>query len=309
MIYVAPADNDVLCGRGRVAFKNPGNKSLRQLIVTSLNDYISSSRSEKTVVIRQIVLSVMDRGGRFLKYDKDAEMWYDGGMAVAKSRVGSAFRDAATPDKVKCIEKMKETLRNGKTIDSDDATPQEASTQKSSLTAPSYSSASGRTIEGDWEENSRGRVKLALQSDKLEKYASMQAPHTVYCGTKQVDSAEGTLIKQIVLYNATRGSSTGSDLIRHISSFDKKANSKRATLSSLPRLGGLAETTNCEVVSRPTATGATSRSQVAVSATQEVEHDSADEGSTFSGVDSCNGTDSAHNTSLNRLLNDSLDEL
>eukprot|EP00545_Synedropsis_sp_CCMP1620_P010064 CAMPEP_0119014288 /NCGR_PEP_ID=MMETSP1176-20130426/9459_1 /TAXON_ID=265551 /ORGANISM="Synedropsis recta cf, Strain CCMP1620" /LENGTH=182 /DNA_ID=CAMNT_0006967443 /DNA_START=209 /DNA_END=757 /DNA_ORIENTATION=+ len=50
-------------------------------------------------------------GGNFLKFDAGSQQWYDGGTSAAKNRVGSAFRDASVPDKVKCMEAMKSRIK------------------------------------------------------------------------------------------------------------------------------------------------------------------------------------------------------
>lgn len=111
-VYVVPSDSDVMCGRGRVAFQHIGNLRLRARIGLNLEQYNTcGSRTAKTEIIRRIIRSVsMDRG-RFLKYDPTAEKWYDGGATAAKNRVGSAFRDASVPDKVKCMEAMKSHIK------------------------------------------------------------------------------------------------------------------------------------------------------------------------------------------------------
>eukprot|EP00546_Thalassionema_frauenfeldii_P020645 CAMPEP_0178907696 /NCGR_PEP_ID=MMETSP0786-20121207/7516_1 /TAXON_ID=186022 /ORGANISM="Thalassionema frauenfeldii, Strain CCMP 1798" /LENGTH=263 /DNA_ID=CAMNT_0020579527 /DNA_START=57 /DNA_END=848 /DNA_ORIENTATION=- len=108
--YVTPNCNDVLCGRGRTAFEHPGNQRLREKIAVTLDKYNScGSRQERSTVILETVNAIMiDQGGRFLKSDKETGKWYDGGIAAAKLRVSTAFRDARIPNKVKCMEVLKE---------------------------------------------------------------------------------------------------------------------------------------------------------------------------------------------------------
>jgi len=110
---LTPRANDVLCGRGPKSFKHQGNQKLRTLIVLSLERYDRcESRKQKTLLIRDIIQSILKEGGRFLKFDKTNDGWFDGGIKAARSRVGFAFRDARTPDKVKCIGKLKEYIFN-----------------------------------------------------------------------------------------------------------------------------------------------------------------------------------------------------
>lgn len=108
--YVTPNHNDVLCGRGRTAFEHPGNQRLREKIALTLDKYNScGSRQERSIVILETVNSIMiDQGGRFLKSDKETGKWYDGGISAAKLRVSTALRDARIPNKVKCMEALKE---------------------------------------------------------------------------------------------------------------------------------------------------------------------------------------------------------
>jgi hypothetical protein len=110
--FVIPERYDVMCGRGRVAFKHAGNCRLRATIGIHLEEYNSCGRSRngKTQIIRSIIQSIKMSGGRFLKFDVKEDQWYDGGATAAKNRVGSAFRDASVPFKVKCMEVMKSQL-------------------------------------------------------------------------------------------------------------------------------------------------------------------------------------------------------
>ena len=108
-MYVAPTAADVLCGRGLTPFRHEGNHALRAKIAFNSEKYVHcSSRKAKTVLIHEVILSVMEEGGRFLLHDKMSERWFDGGLEAAKKRVGAAFRDASVPGKVKCLTAMKD---------------------------------------------------------------------------------------------------------------------------------------------------------------------------------------------------------
>lgn len=117
-VYVVPVEMDVLCGRGKTAFRHAGNHALRVKIVANLERYIESGRKQKTVLIHEIILSIMKEGGRFLIQDKAPKnrRWYDGGLEAAKNRVGAAFRDASVPGKVKCIKAMKASIQTRKSL-------------------------------------------------------------------------------------------------------------------------------------------------------------------------------------------------
>lgn len=108
MNFVQPTERDVLCGRGRHYFNHAGNMSLRSLIQQNMGDYLSCKRkSEKTRIIRCVMHAVLNNGGRFLKFDAVIRGWFDGGLQVAKIRVGVAFRDAKVPTIARRVEDMK----------------------------------------------------------------------------------------------------------------------------------------------------------------------------------------------------------
>lgn len=111
-MYVAPTAADVLCGRGLTPFRHKGNHALRAKIALNSEKYVRcSSRKAKTVLIHEVILSVMKEGGRFLLHDKISERWFDGGLEAAKKRVGAAFRDASVPGKVKCLAALKDATQ------------------------------------------------------------------------------------------------------------------------------------------------------------------------------------------------------
>ena len=86
---------DVLCGRGKQAFNNQGNRRFRDLIAASTDKYINaSSRLEKSMVVHSIVEQVKKIGGRFLKQDRYTGRWYELDERQAKEKVGHAIRDA-----------------------------------------------------------------------------------------------------------------------------------------------------------------------------------------------------------------------
>ena len=107
-MYVCPQDNDVKCGRGSACFNHPGNALLRVLVAMKLEEYRKqATRSLKTKVIDSVSAALSAQGTRFLKLDRSVALWYDGGIKAAKDRIGSAFRDASQPNKVKCMENLK----------------------------------------------------------------------------------------------------------------------------------------------------------------------------------------------------------
>lgn len=87
---------DVLLGRGKCNFKHCGNIAYRMLIDTRLEKYIASdSRSEKTHMVVEVVESIFESGGRFLKQDVSlGDGWFVVDKKTAREKVGHSFRDA-----------------------------------------------------------------------------------------------------------------------------------------------------------------------------------------------------------------------
>mmetsp|Transcript_16938 Transcript_16938/g.25628 ORF Transcript_16938/g.25628 Transcript_16938/m.25628 type:complete len:250 (-) Transcript_16938:305-1054(-) len=107
-IYQDPTYFDVLCGRSKLAFEHPGNHIFRAHIAKFMDEYTEcKTRNGKTSIILNVISSVLNNGGNFLKYDREKEMWYDGGLQTAKIRVSTAFRDAGIPNKNKSIERLR----------------------------------------------------------------------------------------------------------------------------------------------------------------------------------------------------------
>jgi len=107
--YTEPQSIDVLGGRGSKAFHHTGNRWLRKTIVELLESYKKSKKGgrEKSSIVRNIIEIIREEGRRFLKFDKDAQQWYDAGFNEARLKIGHAFRDASLPNKVKCFEAVK----------------------------------------------------------------------------------------------------------------------------------------------------------------------------------------------------------
>jgi hypothetical protein len=113
LVYVAHRDIDVKCGRGRECFQHPGNSLLRIRVAAKLEEYQNQFNGKlKVIIVNSVISQFIAEGARFLKRDPSTKLWYDGGIKAAKERVGSAFRDASRPNKVKCMEKLKAQMRS-----------------------------------------------------------------------------------------------------------------------------------------------------------------------------------------------------
>ena len=114
-VYVSPRKYDVTCGKGARSVSHPGNSLLRSRVAAMLETYKTQPRKKmKTKLIEYVIGLFVAEGARFLKLERhcsvtmynSVKLWYDGGMQAAKERVGSAFRDACKPNRVKCMENL-----------------------------------------------------------------------------------------------------------------------------------------------------------------------------------------------------------
>jgi RNase P protein component len=95
-----PSNVDVLCGRDREAHVHVGNKKFRVMISWYRDKYQNAKcRHEKTRITKEIVSSIHECGGRFLKKDENTEIWYDVGDEYAHEKVSHALRSAKDPEK------------------------------------------------------------------------------------------------------------------------------------------------------------------------------------------------------------------
>ena len=104
--FVTCRESDVKCGRGKECFQHPGNVLLRVRVAARLQEYKNNQTNTaiKAAIVNSVVSAFYAEGARFLKRDQSAKLWYDGGIKAGRERVGSAFRDASKPNKVKCME-------------------------------------------------------------------------------------------------------------------------------------------------------------------------------------------------------------
>jgi hypothetical protein len=70
-------DNDVICGRSRLAHAHPGNKRFRCLIRKYSCAYQSTRlREEKKTITMAIINTISKSGGRFLRFDERESIFY-----------------------------------------------------------------------------------------------------------------------------------------------------------------------------------------------------------------------------------------
>jgi hypothetical protein len=89
-VVVVPAPNDIFCGRGRSYIYHEGNQRFRDVIFQNIGAYLKSShRPKRSEVVKAVVHEMLRSGARFLKQLDNKLEWYDGGVKVAKEKVGN----------------------------------------------------------------------------------------------------------------------------------------------------------------------------------------------------------------------------
>jgi hypothetical protein len=102
---------DVICGRHKAAFDNIGNRRFRVLVALAQDKYTSApTRAHKTTVIRSIIDSVHNGGGRFLQ--RLGCNWVELDAKQTHDKVGHALRDMAITGRIK----TKSPTQTGQTL-------------------------------------------------------------------------------------------------------------------------------------------------------------------------------------------------
>jgi hypothetical protein len=89
-----PGPMDVICAKGKRALNHSGNKRLRALIHSRLEEYSkAASKLDKSLIVSSIVESVCQASpdGGFVK-ERDGQ-WFEVGDHVTREKIGQIFRD------------------------------------------------------------------------------------------------------------------------------------------------------------------------------------------------------------------------
>jgi hypothetical protein len=96
-----PGCYDVVCGRGKGSYNQPGNKHFRARVTSCVSDYQNvKARPDKSAVLGRIVDKIQSfrdpktgEYARFVKHSKQAG-WVQIGKDEAREKVGHAMREA-----------------------------------------------------------------------------------------------------------------------------------------------------------------------------------------------------------------------
>ena len=90
-----PSPYSVLIGRGKACTEATGNKRLKVIVSTFLDEYsqAAESRIEKTIIVSKIIDMVRDATPRGAFIKQEDGIWWEVSDHVARERVGSMLRD------------------------------------------------------------------------------------------------------------------------------------------------------------------------------------------------------------------------
>eukprot|EP00980_Cylindrotheca_fusiformis_P001594 scaffold363_cov56-Cylindrotheca_fusiformis.AAC.13 len=88
-----PTKNDIICGRGRGSFSQPGNLNLQKVIERNFKSYVDASRKkEKSLFVESVLDTMLSTGARFVKKEQDG-LWYEIDRKAARNKTAHAVRD------------------------------------------------------------------------------------------------------------------------------------------------------------------------------------------------------------------------
>jgi len=118
-----PTEHDVLCGRGNVYAKHPGNLAFQKVVLDHTTDYATATgRQVKVQLVDHVLQHVHDDlDARILKQDVDTDQWYEVSRSHAHQKTGHALRDTirntrSTPRRPKPKTKPKTTTTTAKKV-------------------------------------------------------------------------------------------------------------------------------------------------------------------------------------------------
>jgi hypothetical protein len=107
----SPGPTDVVCARGKSYWDHEGNQKYRYLIAKATQKYKSTTNKlEKTLIVSQIVESVSNRQGKFVKKEGKGGPWVIVDEVFAREKVGQSLRDGLH-DKYRSSTKAKKQRR------------------------------------------------------------------------------------------------------------------------------------------------------------------------------------------------------
>ena len=96
-VLLSITDQDILCERGHRANHHPGNHRYLQAKERLQPSYLATSnKSYKTRIANELVATVHGWGGRFLRFDKERQVWTVLDAAATRRKASQALREDLT---------------------------------------------------------------------------------------------------------------------------------------------------------------------------------------------------------------------
>ena len=94
---------DVLCGRAKQVFANPGNRTFRHVVQQRRKTYRETTRrAEKSAITQSVIQLFRENSGRFLKLDESGSgSWVELSDEQVKEKVSHALRGSKSPNTTK----------------------------------------------------------------------------------------------------------------------------------------------------------------------------------------------------------------
>jgi hypothetical protein len=106
-----PSNFDILLGRDKLSHSHPGNKRFRVVVAMNRERYQNcTSRDGKTCITGEVIASIKECGGRFLRKNNTTGLYEAVGNDVIHEKVSHALRSAKDPKK-KAPRKKKKVVR------------------------------------------------------------------------------------------------------------------------------------------------------------------------------------------------------
>jgi hypothetical protein len=89
---------DVLCGRGGATNNNIGNQNYRNIVASSMNEYLGARKKDKILIATKVVHEVYEKGGRFLRRwsespENSIDVWVEIPESKAIAKTSQALRE------------------------------------------------------------------------------------------------------------------------------------------------------------------------------------------------------------------------
>jgi hypothetical protein len=87
-----PSQSSVICGRSKDSFNHTGNYRFRMVASMFVKRYSkASSKTDKSVIVSDIVTMIHQSGGMFCKHEKGS--WFKVGEHIAREKTSALLRD------------------------------------------------------------------------------------------------------------------------------------------------------------------------------------------------------------------------